>query len=400
MTYPAAVVPRPRRRAWPARLVISALVALLTATSLVVSGAVYTKRTLAQATKVDLGQTLDPVGGALNGSTGPTTVENYLLVGSDSREGADPNDPDYRSIGSDTQTGGQRSDTIMVLRYDPKDKSSALLSIPRDLYVTIAGTTHKDKINSAFGKGPDVLVKTVQQALGIPIHHYIQVNFAGFKNIIDAIGGVDVSFDTPLFDANTGFRVKKPGCIHLNGVQARQYVRSRHMQIEIKGKWSEDGTADIGRIGRQQGFMRLAMNQAIGVASGDPVAAGNLLSAALKNLTFDKGIDLPGLVNQLRKLGGAGLDTYTVPAVGRTVGDQAVLIMDTDRSGPILDYFKGITAKPAAAGPGGARPLAGATTTTAKSTKTAKTAATAAPTVATTPAPTTTTLPAGAAHAC
>jgi polyisoprenyl-teichoic acid--peptidoglycan teichoic acid transferase len=386
MTYPAAAVSRPRRRAWPARFVIAALVALVTAASLVVAGAVYTKRTLAQATKVDLGQTLDSLGG---GSAGPTSVENYLLVGSDSREGADPNDADYGAIGSASQTSGERSDTIMVLRYDPHDKSAALLSIPRDLYVTIAGTSKRDKINAAFGHGPDVLVKTVQQALAIPIHHYVEVKFAGFKNMVDAIGGVSVAFDTPLYDPNTGFRVKQPGCVHLNGVQARQYVRSRHLQIEVKGKWTEDGTADIGRMGRQQSFMRIAMDQAVSVAAGDPVAAGNMLNAALKNLTFDKGIDLPGLLNQLRKLGSSDLATYTVPAAGRTIGDQSVLIMDTAQSGPILDYFRGAATKPA--GPGAARPLAAPATTKAPKTTTTAVPTTAAPT---------TTLPAGVARTC
>jgi len=396
MTYPAAL-PRVHRRAWPQRLLIAFGLLLATTTSIVVAGAIYTKRTFAQVTKVDLGQTLDSLGAS---SSGPTEVENYLFVGSDSRVGADPTDADYGGIGSASATGGERSDTLMVMRYDPRDGSTSLLSIPRDLYVTIAGTGRRDKINSAYGKGQDVLVKTIQQALGIPIHHYVEVNFAGFKNLVDAIGGVSVRFDAPLYDPNTGLRIKVAGCVHLNGVQARQYVRSRHLQVEHNGKWTEDPTADIGRIGRQQSFMRLAMNQAIKQASSDPVAAGNILNAGLKNLTFDKGADLPGLVNQLRKLGSSDLTTYTVPADPRTIGDQSVLIMNQSAAQDVLDYFRGGTTRPTTAGPGAAVPMPDAAPTTKAPAKSSTTKAPAKTTTSTTPAPTTTVEATASAKAC
>ena len=118
-----------------------------------------------------------------------TGWENYLLVGSDTREGADPSDPDFGGIGSVEETGGKRSDTIMVMHVDHDAGRASLVSLPRDLYVPIAGADKSDRINSAFSRGPDVLVDTVQQSLGIPINHYIEVDFQGFKRLVDAIGG-------------------------------------------------------------------------------------------------------------------------------------------------------------------------------------------------------------------
>src|SRR5688572_1987823 len=104
------------------------------------------------------------------------TVENFLLVGSDSRAGADPNSPDAGGIGTESDVQGSRSDTIMVLRRDTDTGVASLLSIPRDLWVDIPGRGNS-RINSAYNDGPAVLVQTVQQALGLPIHHYVEVDF-------------------------------------------------------------------------------------------------------------------------------------------------------------------------------------------------------------------------------
>jgi anionic cell wall polymer biosynthesis LytR-Cps2A-Psr (LCP) family protein len=126
------------------------------------------------------------VDGVLTPPGGP--VENYLLVGSDSREGADPDAPDAGAIGGTADASGQRSDTVMVLRYDHASGDVSLLSLPRDLWVDIPGYG-AERINTAYSKGADVLVRTVQQDLGLPVHHYLEVDFFGFKDIVDAVGG-------------------------------------------------------------------------------------------------------------------------------------------------------------------------------------------------------------------
>ena len=101
-------------------------------------------------------------------------IENYLLVGSDSREGSDPTDPDYANVGGVDTQPGQRSDTLMVLRYDTNNESVSLMSVPRDLWVRIGSGEKFDKINAAYRHGPDTVVRTVQRALNIPIHHYLE----------------------------------------------------------------------------------------------------------------------------------------------------------------------------------------------------------------------------------
>ena len=174
-------------------------------------------------------------------------VENFLLVGSDSRAGADPDSPDAGGIGTEADVSGSRSDTIMVMRRDKATGVASLLSIPRDLWVDIPGRGHS-RINSAYNDGPAVLVQTVQQALGIPIHHYMEVDFFGFKDIVDALGGVEICFDYPARDEHTGLYVAEPGCHVLDGVQALAYARSRHYQeYREDGDWHEDGTSDARR---------------------------------------------------------------------------------------------------------------------------------------------------------
>src|SRR5215208_5831008 len=107
---------------------------------------------------------------------------NLLVVGSDSRESLDDDD------------GGQRNDTTLVVRVEPARKRISMLSIPRDLVVPIAGTGPENRINAAFSQGPGQLVKTIEQNFGVPIHHYVLIDFDGFRAIVDALGGIDVRF--------------------------------------------------------------------------------------------------------------------------------------------------------------------------------------------------------------
>ncbi len=187
-------------------------------------------------------------------------VENYLLVGSDSREGADPSDPDYGGIGAADDIGGQRSDTLMVLRRDRVSGTASVLSIPRDLWVQLASTGRNNRINTAYQQGPEEVVATVRQALGIPIHHYVEVDFQGFKAIVDAIGGVEICFLNAAQDRHTGLYIAQPGCHVLDGVQSLAFARSRYFESWVDGDWQIDGTADLGRIKRQQSFINAALD--------------------------------------------------------------------------------------------------------------------------------------------
>jgi LCP family protein required for cell wall assembly len=262
---------------------------------------------------------------------------------------------------------GQRSDTIMVLRYDPTTRSGSILSFPRDLWVPIYGTTHNDKLNAAFNSGPKQLIQTVEQDFGVPIHHYVEVNFEAFKALVDAIGGVGIYFDVPSRDTHTGFYVQTPGCVQLNGEQALAFARSRYWQTFTNGRWRDDPASDLDRIKRQQQFIRQALTKALTEASTSPTAMTSLLDALVKNVTIDDQLaaNLFGLANRLRALGAGPVQGWTLPADGGWVGNQQVLFPREADAKPLLDYFRGLGPPPApetptaAAGPGRAVPAVG-----------------------------------------
>ena len=270
-------------------------------------------------------------------------AENYLLVGSDTREGADPDDPNAGAIGDADDTVGARSDTIIVLRRE-RNGGASLLSLPRDLWVDIAGTDRSAKINAAYNEGPQRLAQTVTQSLGIPIHHYVEVDFAGFTTMIDEIGGVEVCVTNMAQDTHSGLLLN-PGCQVLNGSQALAYARSRHYEEWIDGEWVEDQRADLGRIERQQLFIRTAVTAMLQKIESDPFSIGDLIGAATSSVQIDGALDPVRAADALREAAEQGLQTYTLPVEGVMKGDQAALEL-LDDAEPILDYFRGVSATP------------------------------------------------------
>jgi LCP family protein required for cell wall assembly len=271
-------------------------------------------------------------------------AENFLLVGSDSREGVDTGDPENASIGDEAEVSGQRSDTIMILRRE-KDGGASLLSLPRDLWVPIAGTDHSAKINSAYNEGPQRLARTVTESLGIPIHHYVEIDFAGFTTLVDEIGGVEICVKYAAQDENTGLRLN-PNCQVLDGTQALAYARSRHYQEFVDGDWREDPRApDLGRIARQQLFIRTAVTKLLRKVRRDPFALGNLIGAATDAVRIDEDVDPVDASKALRAAAEDGLSTYTLPVVGVERDGQSALELDAGAE-PILDYFRGVAPAP------------------------------------------------------
>jgi LCP family protein required for cell wall assembly len=345
-----------RRRRGPGRAAVAVGVFLVTAVVVGAAGGLQLLDRLGGLRTVD-------VGGALAADRGDGSL-NYLVVGSDSRAGADPSSPDFGSMGDEGNVGGKRSDTIMVLRLGPGGAAS-LLSLPRDLWVGIAGTDRSQRINTAFGRGADVLVRTVQEHFGIPIDHYLEIDFQGFKALVEALGGVDVWFDQPVRDGNTGLAIGEPGCHRLDGVEALAFARSRKLEYLDGGEWRTDGTGDLGRIGRQQYFIRVALKASIEQASTNPLAIGSLLDVGTGNVTVDQTLsqrDLLSLGVRVRSLDPGNLATYTVTADPQMIDGNAVLVPDLDASSAVLDLFPGHRPadgrtgprRSAAAGPGAA----------------------------------------------
>jgi LCP family protein required for cell wall assembly len=314
--------PLPRRRRLPSTLMVALLVTVVGTAGLLISA----KRTVNGVARVPV------VAGVLSASS--SNIDNYLLVGSDSRAAGDPN------TGETGNVSGNRSDTIMVMRYDKDSGQAALLSIPRDLYVTVPGHDGKRRINAAYNDGPDVLVQTVQQELGIPVHHYVEIDFSGFKTLVDALGGVQICFLYPTRDENTGLNITEPGCHLLDGTQALAYARSRHYEEFRDGEWHEDPTSDLGRSKRQRDFVNRTLQTALTQIKTNPFRAGELIASMGTALRVDENMDPVGAASSLRSAVDAGLLTYSLPVVGETIDGNAVLLLG-DGADTVLAYFRG-----------------------------------------------------------
>ena len=197
-------------------------------------------------------------------SADPLKPFNVLLVGSDSRAFVGNNTTLSNEIGNEANAGGQRSDVTMVARFNPAAKTVTVLSIPRDLWVDIpgndSGISGMNRINAAYDSGPDLLIQTIEKDLGIKINHYIAVDFPGFSDMVNALGGITMDFPTAVKDAYTGLDVTQTGCQTVNGTVALQLVRSRHLYyMNSNGYWEGDGLSDFSRIQRQDAFFRAVL---------------------------------------------------------------------------------------------------------------------------------------------
>lgn len=265
-------------------------------------------------------------------------AENYLLVGSDTREGVDPDSPDFGAIGDATSVTGRRSDTIMILRQE-RNGGAGLMSLPRDLWVEIAGTGESQRINTAYNDGPEQLALTVSQSLGIPIHHYVEVDFTGFKQIVDEIGGVEICVGFAAQDTHSGL-VLQPGCQKLDGTMALAFARSRYYEQWDGENWVIDPRADLGRIERQQLFIRAAVDGTLREMAASPFGAGDTVAAVSKAVRIDSRLDPIRAAEALREAAKLGLRTFALPVENDTVGDAAVLRLG-DGADRLIAYFRG-----------------------------------------------------------
>jgi LCP family protein required for cell wall assembly len=232
----------------------------------------------------------------------------------------------------------------MILHVDNERGTASIMSIPRDLWVDIPGHG-KNRINTAYQYGADVLVTTVQQSLGVPLNHYVEVNFNSFKSIVSALGGVDLCFDFPTRDVHVGLNVPQPGCYTLDPIQSLAYARSRYYETFQNGEWVVDGRADLGRIARQQAFMQAAINKAIEQTTSNPMRTSELVNAAVSSLRVDPGTNLVETAEYLKPLAGNGVTRYSLPVMPETIDGKDVLVLGAD-SPNYLGYFAGVVGPP------------------------------------------------------
>lgn len=230
---------------------------------------------------------------------------NWLIVGSDSREGLSPDETERLNTGD---ADGRRTDTIMVAHLPDNSTKPSLLSLPRDSEVSIPGEG-TGKINSAFTLGgPQLLAKTVEQATGLRMDHYAEIGFGGFANVVDAIGGVEMDIPSEMHDTLTGVTIPA-GKQELDGAQALGFVRMRHSEATPR--------SDLDRVANQRKFIGALVDEIASPATLlNPFDVFPLLATAPDALTMDDGDHLHNLVGLAWAMRGISSDdvlTTTVP---------------------------------------------------------------------------------------
>lgn len=229
---------------------------------------------------------------------------NWLLVGTDSREGLSEADGARLAAGDITATGA-RTDSIIVVHVPRFGGKATMLSIPRDSYVDIPGWG-KDKINTSFNEGgPALLQQTVEQSTGLRIDHYAEIGFGGFATIVDAVGGIELCPKEPIDDPMAGINLQ-PGCQTMDGPTALGYVRTRYTSAN----------GDLDRVQRQREFLS-AITHKIGSAGTvvNPFRSLPLADAFSKALTIDDDDHLWNL-GALALALARGANQETVPVAG------------------------------------------------------------------------------------
>ncbi|WP_431967738.1 LCP family protein [Actinacidiphila sp. bgisy160] len=241
---------------------------------------------------------------------------NYLIVGSDSREGLSSEQKKQLHTGS---ADGKRTDSMMILHIG--DNGNSLISLPRDSYVTIpefkgseSGKTFasrgQNKLNASYSiDGPTLLVRTIEYNTGLRIDHYAEIGFAGFASLVDAVGGVELDIPRDIDDKNSGLHIKK-GKQTLGGDEALAFVRQRYQEAE----------GDLGRTKNQQKFLAaLASQTATPSTVLNPFKLYPTMGAGLDTLIVDKDMslwDLASMFWAMKSVSGGDGVSMNMPTAG------------------------------------------------------------------------------------
>ena len=330
---PAPVAPRARRRGrvLPRRpklrrlLLLTSLFLPVLLLLLALGGWLYARSVYDKVEKIPLADVLASEGSGTN----------YLIVGSDSRNVEDIIDAGLNPAAFE-EGGGQRSDTMLLLRF--VDGKAKMMSIPRDLYVPIAETDGSGKINAAYNGGPRRLVLTVQQSLGLPVHHYLEVDFVSFSRLVDSLGGITIEFEHPAYDTHTGLQVDQAGPVHLSGPDSLAYVRSRHYVEVIDGQERPDPTADLGRVKRQQRFLSAVFGE-LG-STKNPLTLARAASSASGGLRVDDTLGLLDAIKLAWRLRSLDPETVELPVRNGSNQAGAVLFLVEPDAQAAFDQFR------------------------------------------------------------
>lgn len=266
---------------------------------------------------------------------------NYLIVGSDSREGLTTAQEKTLHTGA---AAGKRTDSMMILHTG--SNGNTLLSLPRDSYVTIPAftgesgrkypaTTHKLNTAYAWG-GAKLLTQTIEYNTGLHIDHYAEIGFDGFVNLVDSLGGVDICLDKAVRDTASGADFKA-GCQTLNGAQSLAFVRQRHQMAD----------QDLGRMRNQQKFLSTLAHQAASPSTVlNPFKLYPVIGSGLDTLVVDKDMglwDVGTMFFAMKGVSGGQGTSMTVPIATAnlpTPSDGVAVKWDMTKARTLFDELK------------------------------------------------------------
>ncbi len=344
---------RERKRTWGQLLVVLAGLLVFVAAVGGAAGLGMVKSQVSQIPRVSVGVSLDLVGTSVAPeSQSPSDALNFLLVGIDNAAGIDPDSP----IHIDRDVNTLLTDSVILVRIDPEADRVAMLSIPRDLWVPIAGKGWSERVNTARGiGGPRTLIETVSDYLGVPVHHYVEINFAGFLRIVNAVDGVPVEIAQPIRDDSLGLRIEQSGVITLDPDTALAYVRTRRPLTLVEGgnpanddDWVRLGVwNDLERNQRQQEFMVATLKRSVEKGIRNPLTlrrvANELLDDDNPSITLDDRITVGQLVDlgdEFRSFQVDQIERYRLPVVDATIDGKQVLLLVEDEAQTVLEFFR------------------------------------------------------------
>jgi LCP family protein required for cell wall assembly len=294
--------------------------------------------------------------GNLSASVGG--AENILVAGSTNRCNLTVQNAQWGFCSQGVT--GVNSDIIIIVHIVPKTHTMSLLSIPRDTFVPNARSGNQAfKIDAALYQGPTQLVKAVEQDFGIPVQHYVEVGFDGFVNVVNAVGGVKMEFPMPVYDSDSYLNIRTPGCKVLNGVQALQVVRARHLQYKpatvttsYQYYWPREPQSDIARIARTHEFLRVLASTVASKGLSDPITDQKLVNALAPQVQVDSGFSTAAMVELMQQFHSVNMSAapqFTLPIStttfgsyyyqGYNMGDVVFPSQPSDRQ--IIDKFLG-----------------------------------------------------------
>ena len=226
---------------------------------------------------------------------------NFLVIGSDDRSGLDSRQRSELGVGN---VEGRRSDTMMLVHLNHQREHITVVGIPRDSWVRIPGHG-PDKINAAYSLGgPQLAVQTVEAATGVRIDHYVEIDFTGFVEVVDTLGGITVCLPEAIHDEKAHLSLEA-GTHRLQGTQALAFARTR-----------KSPHGDLDRIDRQQQVLAALLDEALNAQIlSDPARLAQFVETALGSITVDDTLDTAALIQLGTQLRSLGLDDVTFTQV-------------------------------------------------------------------------------------